>query len=381
MRLPPLHLLLPASLPDDPSLWQGLDLPALARLFARAPRIDVVRGEDFQRATGHERWLAERHGLDGAEAAPLAPFMLLGDGGEPALGEAWLCVEPVHVEVTRDHLRLHGPHAIALGAPEADALREAADASFTERGLRLLAPTPWRWYAAARTQGVGAAAPGPFAAASPAKASGRSVDLWLPQPAAPAGDASAADEARKTARRWLALQNEIQMVWHDHPVNDRRAPPINSVWLHGYGRYSQPSRRYARVYAAAPATRGLALASGADAADPPRDYTSLLAQADAVPASTDGAPWLIEYDAPLAATLAEDAHGWREAMKAAEREWFAPILAALADGTLPEVTLILTGDVESRTVRVGRGDLRRFWRRRPLALAVGNDSRARTLPS
>jgi hypothetical protein len=38
-------------------------------------------------------------------------------------------------------------------------------------------------------------------------------------------------------REWRRLLNEIQMVWHDHPVNLARAErgemPINSLWLFG----------------------------------------------------------------------------------------------------------------------------------------------------
>jgi hypothetical protein len=41
------------------------------------------------------------------------------------------------------------------------------------------------------------------------------------------------------ARRWQQLQNELQMVLHDHPVNDERAArgalPVNSVVLSGTG--------------------------------------------------------------------------------------------------------------------------------------------------
>jgi hypothetical protein len=40
------------------------------------------------------------------------------------------------------------------------------------------------------------------------------------------------------------LQMELQMLWHDHPVNDRRgtrgALPINTVWLSDCGAYRAP---------------------------------------------------------------------------------------------------------------------------------------------
>jgi hypothetical protein len=45
------------------------------------------------------------------------------------------------------------------------------------------------------------------------------------------------------AKKWRQMQNEIQMIWHDHPVNaarmERGELPINSVWLQGVGSLSQ----------------------------------------------------------------------------------------------------------------------------------------------
>ena len=61
---------------------------------------------------------------------------------------------------------------------------------------------------------------------------------WLPTPCAvrgqDLGDWWPTDDAW---RPWRRLLNEIQMCWHDHPVNERRAqqglPAINGVWLYG----------------------------------------------------------------------------------------------------------------------------------------------------
>ena len=40
-------------------------------------------------------------------------------------------------------------------------------------------------------------------------------------------------------KRWHSILNEIQMVLHEHPVNEAREgrgePPVNSVWLWGAG--------------------------------------------------------------------------------------------------------------------------------------------------
>lgn len=61
---------------------------------------------------------------------------------------------------------------------------------------------------------------------------------WLASPGAvrgqDLGDWWPTDDAW---RPWRRLLNEIQMCWHDHPVNERRSqqgmPTINGVWLYG----------------------------------------------------------------------------------------------------------------------------------------------------
>src|SRR5690606_30880361 len=63
-------------------------------------------------------------------------------------------------------------------------------------------------------------------AASPAAASVGSLEDWWPQ--------------SEDVRPWRRLLNEIQMVWHEHPVNQARAArgalPVNGLWLYGGGR-------------------------------------------------------------------------------------------------------------------------------------------------
>ncbi|MGV4752020.1 regulator, partial [Burkholderia pseudomallei] len=54
-------------------------------------------------------------------------------------------------------------------------------------------------------------------------------------------------------------------------------------------------------------------------------------------------------------------------LAALERDWFAPALAALAQGRIGELALTLCGDTSAATLAATRGDLRKFWRRRALA--------------
>ncbi|MEK6425725.1 MAG: regulator, partial [Burkholderia gladioli] len=134
-----LHFLLPFALPsaaDAASSLRDLASPALSALLARARLVERTAGEDFQRTLPHERWLAQRFGaIDGqTDDAPLAPYMLLADGGTP--GDApWACVEPVHVQIATDHLVLIDPSSLELADADAAALLAVARPLIEELGV------------------------------------------------------------------------------------------------------------------------------------------------------------------------------------------------------------------------------------------------------
>ncbi len=355
MPAPELHLLLPFALPsaaDAATALHGLESAALARLLARATLEERIVGENFQRTLPHERWIARRFGAVSpadaryADDAPLAPFMLLADGGTP--GDArWACIEPVHVRIAHDHLVLIDPSTLGVRTEEARALLEAARPVIEDLGVTLQAPTPLRWY-------VSGDALGALAGASPLRATGRNIEIWLPH------------EARtgERSRAWMKLQNEVQMAWFEHPLNlereSRGLPAINSIWLHGQGAMRAVTRPFAQVASDAAATRGLALAAGIAPPSPP-PYFAEFARGMA------GMNSLIELDPFSAPFIEQDWARGNAALEALEADWFAPALQALREGTLGRLGLTLCGDTGSVTLTVTRGDLRKFWRRRPLA--------------
>jgi hypothetical protein len=362
MPVPDLHLLLPFALPsaaDAATALHGLESAALDTLLARATLEERVIGEDFQRTLPHERWIAQRFGIVApnagqryADDAPLAPFMLLADGGDPGAPDAgnaalWACIEPVHVRIAHDHLVLIDPATLGVRTEEARALLDTARPVIEDLGIAVQAPTPLRWY-------VSGDALGSLAGASPLRAAGRNIEIWLPH------------EARtgERSRPWMKLQNEVQMAWFEHPLNvereSRGLPPINSIWLHGQGAMRPVTRPFAAVMSDAAATRGLALASGVKPSAPPESFAALAKDGG------EGAT-LVELDPFSAPFIEQDWARWNAALKTLEDAWFAPALDALSSGSLKRLRLTLCGDTGSVTLSVTRGDLRKFWRRRPIA--------------
>ena len=399
----PLHLLIPFALvpaADAQIALSKLDYPALGALLSRASLVERATGEDFQRTLPHERWLATRFGAlaspagasasasasagagagAGAKAAtanddaPLAPYMLLADGGDPGTAR-WAVVEPAHVQIAHDHLVLIEPDALGLSDDECTALLDAARPSFDAIGVRIEAPRKRRWY-------VSGDALGELVAAPPLRAAGRSIEIWLPH------DARTGDRSRA----WMKLQNEIQMSWFEHPLNRTRESQghlaVNGLWLYAQGtRAAGLSRPFETVLSPALATRGLGIASGARTGAAPERFADLArsiddaktgaaansrdgaAGAQATPQATSHAT-LVELDALSSPFVQQDWYTWHETLARFEREWFAPALAALKDGTLPSLSLTLTGDTGAATFALTRHTLRLFWRRRPLAGAI-----------
>ncbi|HEY3596739.1 MAG TPA: regulator [Paraburkholderia sp.] len=365
-----LHLLIPFALPaaaDASTALHALEIPALDKLVARATLVERVIGEDFQRTLPHERWVARQFGAlsaNGAAAraagstgatadeAPLAPYMLLADGGAPG-SAVWACVEPVHVRIAHDHLVLIDPASLELSNADAAALLSVARPLIEELGVRIEAPHPARWYLSSDVFGT-------LAGASPLRASGRNIEIWLPHEA----------HSGERSRAWMKLQNEVQMAWFEHPVNEAREarglPAVNSIWFHAQGAVQPVTSPFARVLSDAAATRGLALAAGVATGAPPLAFAAAgLNDATGAP----GAPiaTLIELDPFSAPYIEQDWARWNAAFAELERDWLAPALAALQAGELGELGLTLCGDTGSVTLAVTRGDLRKFWRRRMLA--------------
>jgi hypothetical protein len=356
-KLNDLHLLLPFALPsaaDAATALHNLQRPALDRLLARATLDERVIGEDFQRTLPHERWIARQFGVvaesskQASDEAPLAPYMLLADGGTPG-NATWACVEPVHVRIARDHLVLIDPATLGVDDHEASTLFNVVKPLIEDLGLTIQAPKPVRWYVAGESLGA-------LAGASPLRASGRNIEIWLPHEAG----------TGERSRAWMKLQNEVQMAWFEHPLNEAREarglPAINSIWLHAQGALHSVTSPFARVMSNAAATRGLALAADLTPEAPPLSFSALKAS----PIQSEGRT-LVELDPFSAPFIEQDWTRWNDALGALERDWFAPALAALENGTLGTLRLTLCSDTGSVSLTVTRGALRKFWRRRPLA--------------
>lgn len=323
------HVAIPDLFWPDPAAAQRR-APALERLLARG-----------RRAAGTEpileSWLLATWKVRDAGAAP---FALLADGGEP--GDArWLCAEPCSLRVNLDHLVPLDATHFGLTRAEADALAESLNRHFAPAGLAFFPLHPARWYLRSHE---------PIASGASPLAVARGKRLGKPADA-----------------RLAAVANEIQMVLHGDAINaareERGELPVNGLWLWGAGRFSPPpARAYARVHANVPLASGLAAAAGSAALPLPDGAESWLRTAP-----REGVE-LIVLDALRPAASYDDRAAWADSLATLEREWFAPLAAALGAGRVGMVTLHAMGAGGALDAETTRQDLRHFWRRpRPLA--------------
>jgi len=286
--------------------------PALETLFARSHP---------QAAVDHNAVVAELFGLPSGFGA--APFMRLSDTAERDAG-FYFCADPVHLAPDRDQLVMLPPPVLQVTSDEARTLAEAFDRTYANRGYRLETPYPGRWYL--RT-------PSPMNCATheTALVAGRPVFEFMPQ--------------GEDGQRLRQLLNEVQMLFHDHPVNLAREtagrPVVNSLWLWGGGGLPQTSITGPdRVLTDMPLIAGLARFAGSRCSD----RTVELEIPD------EPAKLLIAYDCATDLSLMQ-----------LETQLAPVLLRALRQDRISEL-LIYPGN--QRSYRLIPASLRRFWRRR-----------------
>ena len=190
----------------------------------RAPAVELPQQEEvLPRELAHDCWLRAQLAetvpgiAPGAMAAVRQLAALPSDPAGVRLElRGWL-LEPVHFHLAKDHVVLVAGAAQGLAQAQAQALAQSIAPVLAQDGLSLTVASPGHWLMGDAQQAL------QLQCAASEAAAGRNVDGYLPDGA--------------DARRYRRLLNEIQMTWHDHPVNEQRAAdgdlPLNSVWLSG----------------------------------------------------------------------------------------------------------------------------------------------------
>ena len=289
-------------------------LPALDRLLSRGCLATTG-------AAGWRHWVLGRAGLDAPPQLP-AGAILAGHAG------AFAVATPLTLLAGLEHVHLDPRGSPELSGAEWQELCDGFNREFGGDGLSLAACGRLGVLSLPRELHASTHDPEPLA--------GRDAGEWLPS--GPDGG-------------WLRrAMTSVQMWLHGHPLNELREArgelPVNALWFWGLGADAPrwPAGSLPPLASDDPVLGSLWRRAGVPA--------------DAAPDSLEA--WL-EASAPagiVTLSLASGRRGTAEALEAAERNWFAPLADALADGRVNAAEVYLDG----RVATFRRADRLRFWR-------------------
>jgi hypothetical protein len=332
--------LVPASI--APPLLARANLPLLR------PRLARARPEPPQPFAGdgaaHLDWLWLQFG--GTAGSPVtAPYgwhaLMQAEHGDAHAEKTLWQADPVHFAFARDHMLVTAlDEEATVTDAESRALATEAAATAAEFGATLSAIDSRHWF-------LSFDPPWSIKTVAFDAALGRSVQQILPEGAA--------------AARWRKLLNEIQMRWHQHPVNERRESEglrmINGVWLHGGGTWHALPNKPFDVVATSDATiRGWALASGL--------ARNALLDDETKPAG--GRTALVYWPHFHAKASNADWDGWLEVLARFDLSLESHVKQAFAGG-FGELALVLAGRDMVRKIVLRPSDRVKFWRRSAIA--------------
>lgn len=325
-------LVLPFALPLPefaPDLVRALQTPALAALLSRTSKVERAPQPDLAHALPHETWLARELGLGEDGQTAFAGAAMRGFGLDPGAGR-WHIVTPAHIQIARSHLMMADTRQVSLADEDGRALFEAARGLCEEIGHELRYGDAHTWFLRA-DDWTG------FATASPDTVAYMDLTDFMPKGA--------------QAQAYRRLQNEVQMAWHAHPVNAareaRRLPVVNAFWVWGAATQAPTPTNNLASYA----VPGWMAALGGQRLDTLDRLDGVLAQDGLLVAGNLGE-----------AALAADWNGWLQGMQHLEETLFAPLLAAIKDGRVKSLRLVLGSREALLAATTSAMAQRKFWR-------------------
>ena len=192
-------------------LLSGDEAPAFAKLCAVGTW--VLDAEHALEAS-----LCKRFGVEKQADWPLAPIALIGEEAQQEAGY-WFVVHPAHFVLQRDFFTLGD--AVRLTTEEIALLATALNQHFYQDGLKFMPSKAGDFLFLHVSHEVD------VSTYLLSEAMGRDVGKHMP--------------SGKDGMKFQALLNEVQMLLHDHPLNQAREQKgqlaVNSLWLSGGGSF------------------------------------------------------------------------------------------------------------------------------------------------
>lgn len=322
----------PENLQTD--IYQSLKLPTLEMLFAKGHLVEGA-GQTT------ESWLCKLFDIHKQHDWPVASITLLREQGniECNREDYWLRVDPVHLRIENNHLLLGDSHILNISLKEAISFTDSINELISDNGLVLLPLHSDRWYLRCNDTPD-------LRTFLLSEVVGENINDLLPL-----GDDRSI---------WNSRVNEIQMLLHDHPLNQARESQgelvVNSVWLWGGG--VMPEKIYApytKIWSNHVFAQALAEAGDIAFCNLPEDGSELLRQADNL------GEQLIFLDNLQKYANYKDAFNWSNELARIEQNWFAPLLQALKRKQIIQLKITTVNNCSTKDFTLTPSSLRKFW--------------------
>lgn len=311
------------------ALPAGAGAPPDIRLLPAVQRL-IAAGSAVYANTPATVALCNEFGLAAEDAQadlPLAALSWQGHGRQPAT-DCWLFADPVHLVLQRDYLSLSAPAPLAVSPSHFGQLLAELNRYFAADGLEFVLDdaVPPRCY-------VHLAHKPDMHTSLPEQVAGRDIRPYLPH--------------GPDAAKWRQRMNAIQMLLHEHAINQQREAAgelaLNSLWFSGSGVFppvvsgGSPASTQL-LFSDLPLVRGLAQAADVACHAVPEDAKALL--------TMDAEKVLL--------VLADTGE--------LERRWLLPLTAALRRRRLSGLQLHIAMPDQLLSVKMRWFDLYKFWR-------------------
>ncbi len=252
----------------------------------------------------------------------------------------WLYVDFVHFVLQRDYFTL--AEVLSLSPHEAELAITSLNQHFAGMGMVFRCRADGRCYVQLQDDPH-------ISTTQPQQVLGLETTHYMPQGAG--------------APKWNRLLNEMQMLLHEHAVNQLREQrgelAANSIWLSGGGvlPVGSTSPQALKIIGNSHLCQGLQAINQ-------QLHTAGSYEIDASGAGINNAQALLQAQASDACLLLDDA----ELLMQPETDWFKPLLQALRTRQLRELTLHFALGRRTLSVHVTSVNAWAFWRR-PKALS------------
>ncbi len=331
-----LHLYIPSlfwSESTTPAIYDDLHLPSLEALLAKST-ISHTNAIDMN------AWLCRTFNIKKQLDWPVAPIMSLCDNpdSEKQVEHYWLRADPVHLRIEQNHIMLADNHIFELTQDEAQQYTLAINQYINDDSLTLMPFHPHRWYIRLTNKPE-------IQTSTLNSAICQNINSRLP--------------TGRDSVKWHNLFNEIQMLLHNHPLNQIREAnnqiTINSIWFWGGGNLPQPADSpYSTLWSNEPFSNAIAQFNHTPRNKLPSNTSHWLQE------NNSGEQFVI-LDSLLTADTYNDAYLWRENLKALEKTWFLPIYTALKNKQINQLKISTTNKNSNQDFVITHKSLWKFW--------------------